>query len=197
MGRVPLMLSFVLCAAASGCAPDAPAPSSSDEADAPPAAVRDAGEAARDAMRKAGEALRILGGGDAEAPVETTTDAPVAVEAPEPIADGAPLPMPDTQVPPVIEPIPDETQRLESGLVVERDASVATQEAKERLIEVTRKAAERFRNAGKGVVEAFGSKDKGTPEGETPAAPEVANEGATDAQPTETTVPSEPAASAQ
>jgi len=141
MGRVPLML-ILSCSVLAACAPDAPEtpPATTERTDE---AVRDAGDAAREAMKKAGDALRLLGGGGSrneEAPPAAAETAPKA-EVP---ASGS-----------LIAPIPDETQQLEADVAVKRDASVATQEATERLVEATRRAAERVRDAGKGVVEAF------------------------------------------
>jgi len=145
MGRVPLVLSLTLFASVlTACAPDEP--TSPPPATAPAdEAVRDAGDAAREAMKKAGEALRMLSG--KPAPEEDAPGAPTATEA----ATEDPAPAPGS----LIAPVPDETQRVESELGVQRDASAATQEAAERLVEATRRAAERMRNAGKGVVEAF------------------------------------------
>ncbi|WP_227817337.1 hypothetical protein [Nitrogeniibacter aestuarii] len=172
MGRVPLLVLLTACTALFACTPEA------DPPDPPPPvetteAVRDAGQAARDAVKKAGEALRRLGGGSSDndtdaASVEPVPEIDPVAPAVEPVV--AP-PVPDVApegAPPAadsvssIEPIPDETQQLEDAqhIQVERDASVATQEAKEKILEATRRAAERVRQAGAGMVDAF-RKDEG------------------------------------
>jgi len=166
MGRVPFVLSLMFSASVlSACAPDVstppppPGPGQADEA------VRDAGDAAREAMKKAGDALRMLSG----KPVPE--EAPPALETPAADASKEPAPAGVS----AIAPVPDETERMESELGVQRDASVATQEAAERLVEATRRAAERMRNAGKGVVNAF-RKEDGTATPDAPAAPEPTGE---------------------
>jgi len=164
MGRVPFVLCLMLSASLlTACAPDESAPTTpatgqTDEA------VRDAGDAAREAMKKAGDALRMLSG--KPVPEEASPPAEPAQDATE--ASAAPAVS-------TISPVPDETQRMESELGVQRDASVASQEAAERLVEATRRAAERMRNAGKGVVNAF-RKDDGTQTPDTPATPEPTGE---------------------
>lgn len=165
MGRVPLLFLVFACAAISACTPETDSPDPQETRETKEA-VRDAGQAARDAMKKAGDALRRLSGAGpdepapgAEAPVvaDPTQDAlPTAASPPMvevPLIPDAPAEAPVS----IIEPVPDETQQLEEEqhIQVERDASVATQEAKQRILEATRRAADRFRKAGEGMVEAF------------------------------------------
>lgn len=168
MGRVPSMVLLSACMALFACTPDAdpPGPEESSQTDA---AVRDAGQAARDAMKKAGDALRRLSGKPVEpdagestaSPGDTpvTPETPVAEVPPEPALP--PASPGDKAAVKVIEPVPDETQQLEDAqhIQVERDASVATHEAKKKILEATRKAAERVRKASEGMVDAFRKDD--------------------------------------
>lgn len=166
MGRVPLVLFLMFTASVlTACAPEEPTPPAPATEQAEDA-VRDAGDAAREAMKKAGDALRLLSG----KPEPEEVAPPPAPVVPAGSTE-APAPAPGN----VIAPVPDETQQVESELGVQRDASVATQEATERLVEATRRAAERMRNAGKGVVDVF-RKDGDTPPPDTNAAPTPSSE---------------------
>ncbi len=140
MGRVPLLLLLVSFFALTGCEPEPPPPPPT-AAERAEKSVRDAGDAARDAVKKAGEALRKLG----EAATAAGEAAGEAVTPQKPTDEAAPVEEA------VIAPVPDETERLEQP----RDASVATQEAAERFLEATRKAAERVKHVGAGMAEAF------------------------------------------
>jgi len=168
MGRVPLLVLVSACTALFACTPDAEPPESQTQDEAKEE-VRNAGQAAREAVKKAGEALRRLSGGSEETPPPlessgTQDPAVAAVAVPEVTVPVAPVPEVPADIPATpapshspIAPIPDETQQLEDAqnIQVERDASVATQEAKEKILEATRRAAERFRQAGEGMVDAF------------------------------------------
>jgi len=165
MGRVPLLVLLTACTALVACAPEADAPTPEDPQQSTEA-VRDAGQAAREAMKKAGEALRRLSGRPAETealpPPGNESQAPVgASEAPVPDAPPVTVPAPTGLPTSGIAPVPDETEQLEQEqhIQVERDAGVATQEAKQKILEATRKAAERFRMAGEGMVDAFRKDD--------------------------------------
>ena len=171
MGRVPSMVLLSACMALFACTPDADPPGPEDRSQTD-AAVRDAGQAARDAMKKAGDALRRLSGKPVEPDTSESTalpgEIPVTPETPEPEARPAPeLPSASPASPgdkaavKVIEPVPDETEQLEDAqhIKVERDASVATHEAKKKILEATRKAAERVRKASEGMVDAFRKDD--------------------------------------
>lgn len=145
MGRVPhLVLSFSLFGLVA-CEAEQPAP----VAPPPPPATsetaeevaRDAGDAAREAIERASEALRKLGA--------------VAISARN---AGAPEPpsRPTPQAPVEEAPIVD----LEAEQAAERDASSAVAEAKDKLVDVTKRAVESVRAVGQGVVDAISDNPK-------------------------------------
>ena len=145
MGRVPpLLLLLVSIFSLTGCEPEPPPPPTASER--AEEAVRDAGEAAREAVKKAGEALRKLG----QAASAAGEAAGEAVTTEKPADEAAPV---EEAV--IVAPVPDETERIEQA----RDASVATQEATDRFLEATRRAAERVKHVGQGMAEAFRHKE--------------------------------------
>ena len=146
MGRVPpLVLSFtviglVACEAETPlpAAPPPPPSSSAKEAvsETAEATTRDAGDAAREAIERASEALRKLGA--------------VAVSGRNTAArDAAPTATPQAPV----EKAP--SVDLEAEQTAERDASAAAAEAKDKFVEVTKRAVESVRAVGQGVVDAI------------------------------------------
>ncbi|MBT0959945.1 hypothetical protein [Denitromonas iodatirespirans] len=140
MGRVPLWSVLLVSGMLAGCEPD-PAPESVDvPKETPEENLRDAGVAAREALEKAGDALKKLGEAATGKAQEVMPDTP-ASEAPE-------APVEERQLVP-IDPADDAP---ESEI---RDSGAATAEAAARILDATRKAAAKVKEAGKDVVEAI------------------------------------------
>ena len=144
MGRVPHLVMSLIFFGLVACDAEPPSPAASKRAEAAVRdagdAARDAGDAAREAVEKASEALRKLGAAAVAAGESVTTSArPEA--APEAPVEEAPIVE--------VEPEGDE-----------RDASAAAAEAKDKLIEVTKRAVESVRAVGQGVVDAISDDSK-------------------------------------
>lgn len=144
MGRVPQLVMSLIVFGLIACDAEPPSSAASERAESAVRdagnAARDAGDAAREAVEKASEVLRKLGAAAVAAGESATTQArPEA--APEAPVKEAPIVK--------VEPEGDE-----------RDASVAAAEAKDKVIEVTKRAVESVRAVGQGVVDAISDDSK-------------------------------------
>lgn len=142
MGHVPHLVMSLIVFGVVACDAEPPSPAASKRAEAAVRdagdAARDAGDAAREAVEKASEALRKLGAAAVAAGESVTTSARPEAAPEAPVEEA-----------PIVEPDGDE-----------RDASAAAAEAKDKLIEVTKRAVESVRAVGQGVVDAISDDSK-------------------------------------